>query len=182
MPPRRDPLPDHVAFRAPPARLARLDAVAVKLSTPHHEATRSEIGRAVLELGLVEYEARHAEDTHRRRDQHTVNVAFRASSALTARLDAMAAQLSTPDHRATRSEVASTVFELGMEAFEAGLRTGPAASRGKADGPGGLPRVVDGHRHRDPDHAHHALLPPALTSELFSPPGSKSREESSRQP
>jgi len=50
---------DHVAVRLDTATLSRVDALKHILSTPWHEATRSDILRAVLLIGLEELEQEH---------------------------------------------------------------------------------------------------------------------------
>jgi predicted DNA-binding protein len=46
----------HLAFRIPTALSERIDRLARELSTPWHEANRSELARAALERGLDELE------------------------------------------------------------------------------------------------------------------------------
>lgn len=49
--------PHHVSVRLDDALLARIDALRTKLSTPWHEATRSDVLRALVKLGLDAAEA-----------------------------------------------------------------------------------------------------------------------------
>lgn len=46
-----------IAVRAPEAIVERLDALAAAMSTPWHQATRSEAARAAIERGLGPIEA-----------------------------------------------------------------------------------------------------------------------------
>jgi hypothetical protein len=50
---------DHVAVRLDSATLSRIDALKEVLTTPWHEATRSDILRAVILTGLESLEQEH---------------------------------------------------------------------------------------------------------------------------
>lgn len=54
------------------------------------------------------------------------HIGARASQSLIDRLDAMAAKLSTPWHKAKRSEVMRAALERGLDALEAEASTPPS--------------------------------------------------------
>ena len=64
----------------------------------------------------------------RRQAPFTVLVAFRAHQTLADRLDALALALSTQMHAATRSDIARTAVELGVERLEKDTRVQQGAA------------------------------------------------------
>jgi hypothetical protein len=75
---------DHVAVRLDPPTLDRLDVLRVVLSTDWHEATQSDVLRAVILSGLKVLEKEHAPrlaDAKKRRDAANREAARRDGGA-----------------------------------------------------------------------------------------------------
>jgi hypothetical protein len=72
---------DHVAVRLDNATLGRIDALKEVLTTPWHEATRSDILRAVILTGLDDLEQEHRSALAKQRKAAVLSSASSGASA-----------------------------------------------------------------------------------------------------